>query len=45
MDFFQTEEKDDIIKKRIKEIDLMNTTPMSALNLLYELQEEVKKGD
>ena len=44
MDFFkEDEEKDDIIKKKIEEIDLMNTTPISALNLLYELKEDLKK--
>ena len=45
MDFFPIEEKDDIIKKKIESIDLMNTTPINALNLLYEIQEEIKKGD
>ena len=45
MDFFPNNEKDDIIKKKIEEIDLMNTTPIAALNLLYELKEELKKGE
>ena len=45
MDFFPIEEKDDIIKKKIENIDLMNTTPINALNLLYDIQEEIKKGD
>ena len=44
MDFFkEDEEKDDIIKKKIEEIDLMNTTPINALNLLYEIKEDLKK--
>ena len=45
MDFFASDKKDDIIKKKIEEIDLMNTTPIGALNLLYELKEELKKGE
>ena len=43
MDFFPTDKKDDIIKKKLESIDLMNTTPIGALNLLYELKEEIKK--
>ena len=42
MDFFKTEEKEDNIKKKIENVDLMNTTPIAALNLLYELKEEIK---
>ena len=30
------------IEKQIKEIDLLKTTPMDALNILYKLQEEIK---
>ena len=44
MDFFEDNKKDDLIKKKIEEIDLMNTTPIEALNLLYELKEEIKKA-
>ena len=33
-----------IIKKKIEEIDLMNTTPIKALNLLYEIKEDLKKA-
>lgn len=43
MDFFPTDKKDDIIKKKLESVDLMNTTPIGALNLLYELKEEIKK--
>ena len=45
MDFFPTDKKDDIIKKKLESVDLMNTTPIGALNLLYELKEEIKKGE
>ena len=45
MDFFASDKKDDIIKKKIESVDLMNTTPIGALNLLYELKEELKKGE
>ena len=44
MNFFEDNKKDDLIKKKIEEIDLMNTTPIEALNLLYELKEEIKKA-
>lgn len=30
------------IEKKIKEIDVTNTTPMQALNILYELKNEIK---
>ena len=43
MDFFASDKKDDIIKKKLESVDLMNTTPIGALNLLYELKEELKK--
>ena len=42
MDFFKTEEKEENKKKKIENVDLMNTTPIAALNLLYELKEEIK---
>ena len=45
MDFFASDKKDDIIKKKLESVDLMNTTPIGALNLLYELKEELKKGE
>ena len=45
MDFFASDKKDDIIKKKLESVDLMNTTPIVALNLLYELKEELKKGE
>ena len=45
MDFFASDKKDDIIKKKLESVDLMNTTPIGALNLLYELKEELKNGE
>ena len=45
MDFFQETKNSDIIKERLESIDLMNTTPIQALNYLFELKEEIKKGE
>ena len=45
MDFFQEKPKDDIIKKEIEKIDIMNMTPIAALNYLFELKEKIKKGE
>ena len=45
MNFFQEKPKDDIIKKKIEKLDLMNTTPIQALNYLFALKEEIKKGE
>ena len=36
------EDKDDVITDRLKNIDLLNTTPLEALNILYELKEKIK---
>ena len=33
---------DSIIEKKLKEIDPINTTPMEALNILYDLKKELK---
>ena len=45
MDLEPKTEKDDIIKESIKDLDLMNTTPIMALNYLFELQKKIKKGE
>ncbi len=42
MDFTANKESDDTIKKKLKELDLMNTTPMEALNILYEMKNDLK---
>ena len=34
-----------IIKKEIENLDLMNTTPIAALNFLFSLKEKIKKGE
>ena len=39
---FPEEQKDDPIKKRLKEIEPLHTTPMEAINILYELKEMTK---
>ena len=36
-------EKDSKIEEEIKNLDILNLTPMDALNILYKLQEEIKK--
>lgn len=43
MDFEVDVQKDDELKKRIESIDVLNTTPMDALNILYDLKKEIKK--
>ncbi len=45
MDFFPEKPKDDIIKKEIEKLDIMNMTPLMALNYLFELKEKIKKGE
>ena len=36
-------EKESKIEKEIKELDILKITPIEALNILYKLQEEIKK--
>ena len=44
MDFGDEKKKDkDIIKDKLKNIDVLKTTPIEALNILYELSEEAKR--
>lgn len=45
MDFEPNVKKDDIIKETIEKIDVLNTTPMEALNLLFDLKQKIKKGE
>ena len=45
MNFEQPKEKEENLKNEIENLDIMNLTPMSALNYLYELKERIKKGD
>ena len=44
MDFEPNVKKDDIIKETIEKIDVLNTTPMEALNVLFDLKQKIKKG-
>ncbi len=39
----ETIEKDNIIEDKIKNIDILNTTPLDALNFIYELKKEIDK--
>lgn len=45
MDFETNVKKDDIIKETIDNIDVLNTTPMEALNVLFDLKQKIKKGE
>ncbi|MEJ6950541.1 DNA mismatch repair protein MutS [Natronospora cellulosivora (SeqCode)] len=38
-------EEENIIIKELKETNLLNLTPMQAMNILYNLHEKAKKGD
>ena len=40
--FSFAEEKEDINLKKIKDLDLLNITPIEAMNFLYELKEQLK---
>ena len=42
MDFEPNVKKDDIINEKI---DVLNTTPIEALNLLFDLKQKIKKGE
>ena len=44
MDFEPNVKKDDIIKETIEKIDVLNTTPIEALNVLFDLKQKIKKG-
>ena len=40
---FESEPEENVIKERLDEIDPLKTTPMDAINILYELKELSKK--
>ena len=40
---FDNNDKYDIIIKKINEVDPLRTTPLDALNILYDLKKEVDK--
>ena len=43
LDFEPDEKSDDILKSTIDKIDILNTTPMDALNILFDLKQKLKK--
>ncbi len=43
MDFDETNDKPNLVKERLDEINPLEVTPMEAINLLYELKEISKK--
>ena len=45
MNFEPNVKKDDVIKETIDKIDVLNTTPMEALNILFDLKQKIKKGE
>ena len=45
MDFEPNVKKDDIIKETLEKIDVLNTTPIEALNVLFDLKQKIKKGE
>ena len=36
---------DELPKETIDKIDVLNTTPMEALNILFDLKQKIKKGE
>ncbi len=42
---FETNDKYDIIKKKLDDVDPLNISPMQALNILYDLKKEMDKKD
>ena len=45
MDFSEPKLQNDELKKQIENLDVMNMTPLVALNYLFELKEKIKKGE
>ena len=39
---FNFDKEEDIVSKKIKELDLFNTTPIEAMNILYDLKNSLK---
>ena len=37
------EEKHDVIKEKLKEVDILKITPLEDLNILDELKKEIKE--
>ena len=45
MDLEPNVKKDDIIKETLEKVDVLNTTPIEALNILFDLKQKIKKGE
>ena len=45
MDFSEPKLQNDELKKQIENLDVMNMTPLVALNYLFDLKEKIKKGE
>ena len=43
-DTIEEDKDEDLIRKRLEEIDPLSITPIDALNILYELKKEIKDG-
>ena len=41
LDLFKEEDKEDKIKEKLNNIDILNITPMDAINILYDLKEDI----
>ena len=41
--FENKKDNDDELRNKLKDLDVMNMTPIDALNYLYELKNEIKK--
>ncbi len=42
---FTKDEKDDEIKTKLKDLDVLNISPIEALNILYELKKDIDKDN
>ena len=45
MDLEPNVKKGDIIKETLEKVDVLNTTPIEALNILFDLKQKIKKGE
>ena len=45
MDLEPNVKKDDIIKETLEKVDVLNTTPIEALNILFDLKQKINKGE
>ena len=45
LDLDMAEEKHDVIKEKLKEVDILKITPLEALNILDELKKEINENE